>query len=215
MFCVKKFYEDENAFNCEKESIVVAWETEDEFIDINNGYGGELKLCLGKFPNDTFVVPNGIESIGAGVFANPIENIFESSIKKLIIPESVKEIKSGAFEYTAINEVEIHPNSSCGVVKDNAIFSKDGKKLIWILKATGGEYVVPNGVEVIANVAFDNSMLFENNEGIETLVVPASVKKIELGFECDYLYTCVTIKAPKGSYAIEFAKENEINYEEI
>ena len=214
MIYVTRIYEDDAAWGREDDSNVLAYEVEDEKqIDVNSGIRGKLKLCLGKFPNNTFVVPNGIESIGHWAFAMPEWDVFDCTIKKIVIPESVQKIEGGAFEFTHIKEVEIHPNSPCGVVKDGAVYSKDLKRLIWILKVDKkGEFVVPDGVECISESPFDYDF-----EGIElkSIVIPASVKRIEEKFDCEYTYNDVLIKAPKGSYAIEFAKERRYKYEEI
>jgi hypothetical protein len=70
--------------------------------------------------------------------------------------------------------------------------------------------------------AFDFSY-YESCKNLKTVTLPASVKKIE--YNGDYydfeknkyvkLFTGLTIIAPKGSYAIKFAKAHDIKYKEI
>ena len=64
--------------------------------------------------------------------------------------------------------------------------------------------IIPEGVETIGEAAFE---FVELNE----IILPKSLNEIgERAFEKK-----VIIKAPKGSYAIKWAKENNMKYEEI
>jgi hypothetical protein len=67
--------------------------------------------------------------------------------------------------------------------------------------------VIEDGIEVIGDRAFLEC------HNLSSIVIPASIKEIckEAFYGCENL----AIHAPIGSYAIQYAKEKEINYEEI
>lgn len=120
-------------------------------------------------------------------------------------------IEEGAFANSWVDHIEIDPDSPCGIIKENGLYTKDGKTLLWILGENTAEdcvYVVPEGVTRIGTC-------FLPEDGIAELIVPNSV--IEMGYseEAEYTYQGLIIKAPKGSFAIEFAKEHSIEFEEL
>lgn len=120
-------------------------------------------------------------------------------------------IEEGAFANSWVDHIEIDLDSPCGIIKENGLYTKDGKTLLWILGENTAEdcvYVVPEGVTRIGTC-------FLPEDGIAELIVPNSV--IEMGYseEAEYTYQGLIIKAPKGSFAIEFAKEHGIEFEEL
>ena len=50
---------------------------------------------------------------------------------------------------------------------------------------------------------------------ITTVVMPMSVEEIVIKNEDYDDYDCFVIKAPKGSYAIQFAKKHNVKYIEL
>lgn len=194
-------------FNQGKSIGVIAWET-DEVMDSDNlHFCGNLVTHV--FNEKAIKIPNGIESleysflIPPGAWGSPVENVH--------IPASVKTIKEGAFANSDVHEITIDPESPCGIVKDNGVYTKDEKTLLWILgpnneTANGFEYIVHDGVERIA-VDFCSA-------GIDVLVVPSSVTYIGFNENNDFFFLVAKMRAPKGSYAIEFAKEHKMRFEE-
>ncbi|MBQ2923049.1 MAG: leucine-rich repeat domain-containing protein [Tyzzerella sp.] len=191
--------------------------------------------------NEELIIPDYVEVIGTGI-CNPepecnflndtfiVDNWDFFAVKRLVIPNTVKVIKPGAFwNIPNLEEIVIDENSPAGKLIDGVLFSKDGKRLICCPAARTGEYTVPEGVEIIGENGFDHSNLekiilpdglkeIENDVffvgyDIKEVYIPATVQKIGTGiFDC-----CdePIIKAPKGSYAIQYALEHEIKYEEI
>ncbi|MBQ6829584.1 MAG: leucine-rich repeat domain-containing protein [Clostridia bacterium] len=146
---------------------------------------GMLKIYMGK--DVSVVIPDGVVSIGFGAFAGC------AHIETVSIPESVNNIYLAAFsECTGLKNINI-PNS-----------------------------VTQIGVSV-----------FEGCANLKTIIVPSSVTIIEDSAFCDCInLTCVTIPesvtsiaksafdgcnnlaihAPTGSFAEQYAKENNITF---
>ncbi len=111
------------------------------------------------------------------------------------IPETVTKISNGAFVNTGIKRVVFNKK----VKEISAGCFRNCSKL--------KEVTLPNGLESIEDY------MFKNCKNLEWVAIPSSVKQIK----CNAFEDCgkVTIKAPKNSYAIAYAKECCIQYEEI
>ena len=141
--------------------------------------------------------------------------------ERLIIPKNIERIEPGAF-YALDNAytVTVDEENSVYTAKDNVIFTKDMKKLVWCppqIDGWGGTYVVPEGTEEILPLAFGNST-------IETIVLPESLKKwhqidkdsgIEGWFLLEDCIGLETIIGTPGSYAEELAEEAGIEFVDI
>ena len=190
---------------------VIVWETDENTDASNFRICGKLISYMG-FEEEEFSVPEGITSIGRRAFVKPDWDCFDSPIKVLNIPASVQTIEEGAFNFTNIDRINIHPDSPCGIIKNNGLYTKDGKTLLWVLGVDDkGEYVVPDGtVRLGANS-------IECQKGIVVLVLPESVAEIGIddsGLIWDDLEK-ILIKAPKGSFALAFAKEHGLKHKEL
>lgn len=173
----------------------IVWETKEQSISPI----GKLIYYYGNM--NKVVIPEGIESIGKGIFEGIDEySILGNKIGELILPESLKEIEMGAF--TSQDDIfKITCKSKNFIVKKGALYSLDGKIMYYDFQPTFKEeevFKVPEGVEIISG-----------GNDYFGLIIPASVKKI-----CGNFYN-VEIYAPKGSYAIKYAKENDLNYYEV
>ena len=206
-----RLYDTVEKWTNEKDIGMIAWEC-DEILDNSNfKICGKLVSCLGFDHDNEFTVPKGIETVGCGAFVKSDWGCYFSLVKKVIIPSTVVKIEEGAFIGTRVQNVEIHPDSNCGLVKDGALYTMDGNTLLWIMSTNEekSEFVVPQGVKRLGWGCFDYDVL-------GTLTIPSSVT--EIGFDENHDFQCyddVVIKASKDSYAIKFAKEHEIKYEEI
>ncbi len=131
------------------------------------------------------VIPNDVTSIGIGAFEY-------CGLTSIVIPYGVKEIGHGAFAFcTSLTDVVI-PDS----VNSIEAFAFRGCESLT-------ELVIPNGVQSIGESAFEDS-------GLTTVTLPLSVTSIgEAAFE----YCDLTIKAPRGSYAEEYAEAEGIPFE--
>ena len=201
-------YNSFDDFRNEDDLGVIAWETDDILFDDMRFCG---KLISYFFGEDTVVIPDGIEILGYSFLVPYFWGGWVSSVRIVRIPASVTVIEEGAFANSWVDHIEIDPDSPCGIIKENGLYTKDGKTLLWILGENTAEdcvYVVPEGVTRIGACCVPL-------DSIEELIIPASVTEMGYGEEDVYAYLSLTIKAPKDSYAIEFAKSHRIKFEEI
>lgn len=212
-----RYYTSKSAWEEENESYVMIWENKDKTPSTNCTIGGKLLKCIG-YPNKKFEIPEGIESIGREVFVNTDWDIFNTEVKEVIIPKTIEKIEEGAFNWADINKITVHPDSPCVIVKNGGLYTKDGSTLLFAFKANANkEFVVEDGTKRIGLCALENPRclgVYQEPDGpiLTTVVIPASVEQIAFDEEYDWAYECAVIKAPKGSYAIKFAKKHRIRY---
>lgn len=158
-----------------------------------------LEETVGIFPYafyqneniNTIVLPNKVKKIYEGTFE-------ESSLTKLVINQSLKEIDLYAFrDATKIEEIEVNPSNNYFSSVSGVLYNKDQTKLILypanrqntkyeVLATTKiigfrscmnnnylKELVIPNSVEIIESKAFYNC------KKIEKISFGENVKKIE------------------------------------
>ena len=163
------------------------------------------------------IIPDSVELIEKRAFA------FNPELRSVHIGKGVKDILPGAFSGCSnLENITIDHENDYYYLQNGCLIDKETKKLI----VACAPYVVPEGVKIIEKQAF----MFLLNCASVTL--PASLESINSegdpikNFDmCRYVeydrYGEVTlektmlIKAPKGSYAEAFAKEQNINFEEI
>ena len=179
----------------------------------------------------TLNLPNTIETIGVRAF-NGI------SIEELVLPQSIKRIDELAFMNCAnlkhvvlpANVEEIGAGAFCGTYQNACEFVLDEHNLTYrvenccIIERTTNKLVaapinavIPEGVRTIGQLTFNG--MWHCNE----VYIPASVTEFEEDFYerhpffcCGGIRNCnLTIKSPKGSTAIQFAKQNNIKYVEV
>ena len=115
-----------------------------------------IKYICGLLDEETVTIADGIKTIGERAFAN------QWKVKKFIIPESVKDIESKAFENCiSLNEIEFKKNGLITSIGSN-IF-KGCTKLTKI--------ALPEGLKTIGSSAFSGSSLQE-------VYIPESVTSI-------------------------------------
>lgn len=137
------------------------------------------------------------------------KNLFlgDKTLKKVIIPDTVKTIKEGALQETNIeeliigsgvseigdfcltaneklNKINVSSANEKFMSKDGVLFSKSGKTLIIYPIAKNGEYIVPDGVETIGSCAFQDSH-------ISNIQFPNTLKKISK----DAFFNCENLKS--------------------
>ncbi len=202
-----RFYKKKSDWEEEKDLYVIVWETDDKKPMHNGSVRGKLISCLG-YRSKTFEVPSGVETIGKSVFTKGEWECFYSDIAKVIIPASVQKIEEGAFVDTFVQKIKIHPDSPCGIVKGDGLYTKDGSTLLWILDTDEEcNFIVPDGVTRLGAGCF-------GYDDVASLTIPSSVVEIGIDKDFDY-YEGMKIKAPKGSYAVEFAKKRGLDFEEF
>ena len=137
------------------------------------------------------------------------KNLFfaDKTLKKVVIPDTVKTIKEGFLQNTNIEEliigsgvseigeeslinnfklrkIDVSSSNQKFMSKDGVLFSKSGKTLIIYPIAKNGEYIVPDGVETIGSCAFQDSH-------ISNIQFPNTLKKISK----DAFYNCENLKS--------------------
>ena len=214
------------------------------YIVIKNG--SILQKYIPGTKIEELLIPEDIEVIGTGICCPPPEcEVLSNSakhafynwddffhVKRIHIPSSVKRIEPAAF--MSINNLEafsLEDGCTAAKLNDGVLFSKDGTRLICCPPQKEDKYIVPDGVEIIGENAFDrtcmeavifpNSLkeieddIFNGSFAIKTVYIPASVKKIGVRLFDDLHDENPTIQAPAGSFAIKYAKENGYDYEEV
>jgi hypothetical protein len=79
------------------------------------------------------------------------------------------------FDCESIEQFQVDPNNPELASLDGVLFDKSMTTLINYPRAKDGEYIIPNGVEIISNEAFDNRF------SLDRVTIPSSVTNIGLG----------------------------------
>lgn len=142
------------------------------------------------FDKGTYEIPDGIEKIQSGAFQG------SKAIRELIMPDSVKEIGDSAFSGTSGLAV-VRFSRNLAAIDRYAFSYCEGLKSV----------TIPDGVTTIPASAFGGC------RNLAEIILPAGVTEIApSAFEgCKKL----TVKAPAGSYAERFCKENSIPFAEL
>ena len=169
--------------------------------------------CCGYFGTESVVqIPDGVRIIDRGSFSrnravkevllpDSVERVAwyafsKSGLERIVLPGSVTELGAGAFEHCDMLQELVLP------VGLKAIPDSMAKACVCLTDVT-----IPEGVTSIGSSAFSSCSSLMNAR------IPASVKKIDNWIfgafaDCPNL----TIHAPAGSYAEQYAKENNISF---
>ncbi len=139
----------------------------------------------------SIVISEGVTEAGAAAF------YMCKDLASITIPASL--IKLGGHSFGGcceLAEIIVSEENEAFMSEEGILYSKDGKKLI---SATGvsGDLFVKKGVETICGGAF------EGNDGITSVSLPSSVKKVE---ECAF-YNCSALKSIDLKKAENIGKE--------
>lgn len=142
-------------------------------------------------------LPQGIKKIEAGAFADT------TCLREINIPETVEEIKDAAF-YQAVSIKSLALPLS---VKKIGAYAFAHCKSLGCVKICGAEEI--------------GAGAFRNTQSLKTLELPESLKRmlsnraenVNLNAEPIDLFSSVTVRCPKGSYAEEYCKKQAIKFE--
>lgn len=150
---------------------------------------------------------DGLEEIVSG---GPML-IHDGQLREVTFPKTLKKVPGGVFNYSPyIEEYQLDSENPYFSVIDGALYSKDGKVLYAVPNRNRTSFNIPEGVEVIAEMAFIHmselnqiklpstlriigDRAFQGCNKVETIRLPAGlveVKKLFL-FSCDRLKTVV------------------------
>lgn len=108
------------------------------------------------------VIPDGITYIPSWLFVGC------EDLTSIYIPESVSELGGNLFDRSGLASIEVDPKNQHLSSKGNCLLDKEGKTLYFGCKTS----VIPDGVEVIAERAFEGCL------GLKEIVLPSSVREI-------------------------------------
>ncbi len=166
---------------------------------------------------ENITLPESVETILNEAFA-PL-----SKLKTLYLGEKVSYLNSGFMTENSsgnrtMADVTISPKNPNYMIKDNIIYSKDGKKIIKVLKYITGSYIVEDNVEIIGDGAFNTQrnmteVILKNNvkEINDSFTYCANLERVEIGsgierisagaFTSSSKLSEIIIHKPKGSIA--------------
>ena len=154
------------------------------------------------FSAEELVIPEGVTMLCNDVFFDDEIDVMEIYATDLSLPKSLTTIENNAFVLACFSKITIDCDNKSFIVHEGGLYSVDLKRLIYVLTPPiyeRAEFWIPEGTESV-----DGSVLTEQIK----IHFPASVTKIGEPEFCDDAY----IVAPKDSYAIKFAIEQEIEY---
>ena len=192
-------------------------------VSINAGIRRLPRRCFACFSKmETVTLPDTLEVVGEEAFAVCF------NLSDVPLPDSVKEIRTGAFrsctglDFINIPEkTEIIGNSAFHLAKE--LLKVDIRDNTALKKVEEDAFYSCDKLENIAfpdSIPADNAMKFEKNafrscRVLSGVYLPESLKKDNMGLDIFSGSTFVVINSPKGSEAIEYARENSIKYIEI
>lgn len=139
---------------------------------------GELTKCLPAPQTTEYFVPEGITKISQNAFvpcaSDKVDACYHNPLERISLPASMETVAPSAFGCCFFLEtIELDGNNMFFQSIDGVLFSKDGKKLLAFPAGRMEEnYVVPEGVEVIGENAFQNSCVYQ-------ITMPSTLKEIE------------------------------------
>lgn len=215
-----------------KEAFFEAYNVRSVIIEEGVSKIGDSAFCGCSI--ESITLPQSLEEIGYDVFGHC------TKLKELVLPDNIKKLRKAPFADCPFS-VFVSENNNYFKNVDGNLLSKDGKKFIhYPTNCERKTYIVPEGTQVICELAFAwNEHITEIilPDGIkeikggafgccdllQKIVIPATVTKITPEFDIIETFDAMSdwypdkresfiIEAPKGSFAIEFAKEHNIKY---
>ena len=169
------------------------------------------------------ILPEGVTTIDSQAFYG------SENLQSVTLPDSLTRISAGIFGYNkALTEVRISPDHPAYEMNGHLLADKRTQEIVMALNSTPSVFEIPEGIRAIGNMAFQGSEGLKElivPEGVEkigrsafsgcadlhVITLPASLKEIE---EFAFQYSRgLLIKAPAGSWAEKYARENGYRFE--
>ena len=147
-------------------------EKDKAFYEVNaDGQTVSLESITDNEQKETYMIPEKVEVNGNTYMVTAVKGgIFYA--KKIVIPATVKQIDFGGVNW-GDKELEVTPGNPVYKVKNNILYTADGKTVVFSSKQSG-TVKIADGVKTIAGEAFHGSDL-------TALELPKSLEKIEAG----------------------------------
>lgn len=171
-------------------------EKDKAFYEVNaDGQTVSLESITDNEQKETYRIPEKVEVNGKTYTVTAVKGgIFYA--KKIVIPATVKQIDFGGVNWRD-KELEVAPGNPVYKVKNNILYTADGKTVVFSSKQSG-TVKIADGVKTIAGEAFHGSAL-------TALELPKSLEKIEAGaFENCTKFRRIKVSA-KNPYMMEKA----------
>ena len=173
---------------------------------------------------------DGLEDIGE---RGPML-IRDGKLREVVFPKTLKKVPGGVFNYSPyINEFQLDSANPYFCVIDGALYSKDGKVLYAVPNRKRTSFNIPEGVEVIADMAFIDmyelnkitlpstlriigDRAFQGCNKVESIRLPIGLVEVEklFLFSCDRLKT-VIMESNVPPKMIGNVREKDWIYEKI
>ncbi|MDE6293267.1 MAG: leucine-rich repeat protein, partial [Clostridiales bacterium] len=158
-------------------------------VVITSGYGGyAFKGCSGL---TSITLPNGITQIGPQMFADC------TSLAEINIPDSVTYIGEDAFSgCTSLASIKVGADNTEFVSQNGILYNKEKTRIILVPEGIAGAVSIANSVTEISG-----DYLFRNCGLITSIIIPASVAKIDNVFWWCSSLESITVSADNTVYA--------------
>ena len=148
----------------------------------------------------SITIPDSVTSIGDCAFS------LCDSLTSITIPDSVEQIGTNPFTVcSALKSISVSPEHPYFATIDGVLFRKADKALIsYPAGISSSTYTIPQGITAIGDSAFYYC------DSLTSVSIPNSVTSIG-----DYAFgdcSNLTLTVPRNSYALEYAKTNNIPY---
>ena len=172
------------------------------------------------------ILPEGVERIGSQAFCA------NTNFESVTIPDSLTRIGEGVFGNTpALTAIRISPDHPVYEMNGPLLVDKRSQEIIAVLSNISEAFEIPEGIRAIESLAFQGCHALTEllvPEGVtrigynafctcinlQVITFPASLNEIgDYAFE--YCAEDLLIRAPAGSWAEQYARENGYRFEAL
>ena len=141
---------------------------------------------FGQYVHDILVLPKGLKRLGTHAFATTDG---KNAITDVVLPASLEAFEGGVFSNDyGIASIRIDGESAFYEVVDNILYTKDGKKVVYVPSDHKGTIAIKEGVEEIGAYAMGEIRYYD------ALSFPSTLKKIgENAFFYNHMLTSIEI----------------------